>query len=155
MLVTDRSKRCRQVRRLQQIQQDRKHSGRVQQRWVAHARLVLHESGAAGTEGIYLWEIELNLCCGLINNDALIFSGDGRWRQVIRRCASVADTGVTGVCNWGVYENGVYWEECYCAEDSCNSAISTFASLNIIAVGTIVAYNIAKNLIWLESISIK
>lgn len=48
--------------------------------------------------------------------------GDGRWRQVIRRCASVADTGVTGVCNWGVYENGVYWEECYCAEDACNKA---------------------------------
>lgn len=48
--------------------------------------------------------------------------GDGRWRQVIRRCASVADTGVTGVCNWGVYDNGVYWEECYCAEDECNGS---------------------------------
>ena len=47
--------------------------------------------------------------------------GDGRWRQVIRRCASVSDTGVTGVCNWGVYENGVYWQECYCASDGCNS----------------------------------
>ncbi|KAL3272741.1 hypothetical protein HHI36_014203 [Cryptolaemus montrouzieri] len=47
---------------------------------------------------------------------------DGRWRQVIRRCASVADTGVTGVCNWGVYENGIYWEECYCSEDKCNSS---------------------------------
>lgn len=35
----------------------------------------------------------------------------------------MADTGVTGVCNWGVYENGVYWEECYCAEDSCNSTV--------------------------------
>lgn len=55
------------------------------------------------------------------------FQGDGRWRQVIRRCASVADTGVTGVCNWGVYENGVYWEECYCAGDSCNGS----ESLNI------------------------
>lgn len=32
----------------------------------------------------------------------------------------MAETGVTGVCNWGVYENGVYWEECYCAEDACN-----------------------------------
>lgn len=50
-----------------------------------------------------------------------IFLGDGRWRQVIRRCASVADTGVTGVCNWGVYENGDYWEECYCGEDACNT----------------------------------
>lgn len=48
------------------------------------------------------------------------FKGDGRWRQVIRRCASVADTGVTGVCNWGVYDNGVYWEECYCSENECN-----------------------------------
>lgn len=45
-----------------------------------------------------------------------------RWRQVIRRCASVSDTGVTGVCNWGVYENGVYWEECYCSNDACNSS---------------------------------
>lgn len=34
----------------------------------------------------------------------------------------MADTGVTGVCNWGVHENGVYWEECYCSQDSCNSA---------------------------------
>lgn len=48
--------------------------------------------------------------------------GNGRWRQVIRRCASVADTGVTGVCNWGVYDNGIYWEECYCSEDDCNAA---------------------------------
>ncbi|XP_023021838.2 UPAR/Ly6 domain-containing protein crok [Leptinotarsa decemlineata] len=53
------------------------------------------------------------------------FIWDGRWRQVIRRCASVADTGVTGVCNWGVYENGIYWEECYCSEDECNSASMT------------------------------
>lgn len=52
----------------------------------------------------------------------IFISGDGRWRQVIRRCASVADTGVTGVCNWGVYENGVYWEECYCSADECNSS---------------------------------
>ena len=26
------------------------------------------------------------------------------------------------VCNWGVLENGVYWEECYCSQDSCNTA---------------------------------
>jgi hypothetical protein len=60
--------------------------------------------------------------------------GDGRWRQVIRRCASVADTGVTGVCNWGVKENGVYWEECYCAQDGCNgsSHISTTISAMIL-----------------------
>jgi len=50
------------------------------------------------------------------------FIWDGRWRQVIRRCASVSDTGVTGVCNWGVYENGVYWEECYCSQDACNNS---------------------------------
>lgn len=52
----------------------------------------------------------------------IFFAGDGRWRQVIRRCASVSDTGVTGVCNWGVLENGVYWEECYCSHDGCNGA---------------------------------
>ena len=50
------------------------------------------------------------------------FIWDGRWRQVIRRCASVSDTGVTGVCNWGVLANGVYWEECYCSHDGCNTA---------------------------------
>ena len=41
---------------------------------------------------------------------------------MIRRCAAVSDTGVTGVYNWGVLENGVYWEECYCSQDSCNTA---------------------------------
>ncbi|XP_060812899.1 uncharacterized protein LOC132905525 [Bombus pascuorum] len=59
------------------------------------------------------------------------FIWDGRWRQVIRRCSSVASTGVTGVCNWGVYENGVYWEECSCSENSCNAA-STLSSFSII-----------------------
>jgi len=63
--------------------------------------------------------------CGLI-------SGDGRWRQVIRRCASVADTGVTGVCNWGVYDNGIYWEECYCSEDGCNGSSSLHTCLLVI-----------------------
>lgn len=62
----------------------------------------------------------------------MFYLGDGRWRQVIRRCASVADTGVTGVCNWGVYENGVYWEECYCSEDACNSAVSSKISIPIL-----------------------
>ncbi|KAF3422346.1 hypothetical protein E2986_10561 [Frieseomelitta varia] len=56
---------------------------------------------------------------------------DGRWRQVIRRCSSVASTGVTGVCNWGVYENGVYWEECSCSENNCNTA-SSLSSFPII-----------------------
>ncbi|XP_001948579.2 uncharacterized protein LOC100160183 [Acyrthosiphon pisum] len=45
---------------------------------------------------------------------------DGRWRNVIRRCGLVSDTGVTGVCNWGVELNGGFWEECYCSEDNCN-----------------------------------
>ncbi|KAF6213283.1 hypothetical protein GE061_011001 [Apolygus lucorum] len=57
------------------------------------------------------------------------FIWDGRWRQVIRRCASVAETGVTGVCNWGVRENGIYWEECYCSEDGCNSGTNLTPSL--------------------------
>lgn len=61
-----------------------------------------------------------------------IILGDGRWRQVIRRCASVADTGVTGVCNWGVYINGDYWEECYCSEDECNSSNSLISSTFLI-----------------------
>lgn len=60
----------------------------------------------------------------IFNNFFLFYIGDGRWRQVIRRCASVSDTGVTGVCNWGVYENGVYWEECYCSHDACNNSNS-------------------------------
>lgn len=64
----------------------------------------------------------------------LYFPGDGRWRQVIRRCASVSDTGVVGVCNWGVYENGVYWEECYCSSDSCNgsSLVQMHGSLQLL-----------------------
>lgn len=28
--------------------------------------------------------------------------------------------GISWGCDWGYHENGVYWEECYCAEDSCN-----------------------------------
>ena len=31
--------------------------------------------------------------------------------------------GISWGCDWGFYENGVYWEECYCAEDSCNHAM--------------------------------
>ncbi|GAB0093427.1 uncharacterized protein DMENIID0001_085680 [Sergentomyia squamirostris] len=61
-----------------------------------------------------------SFCMKIVQQGPRGFIWDGRWRQVIRRCASVADTGVTGVCNWGVYENGVYWEECYCSEDACN-----------------------------------
>ena len=64
------------------------------------------------------------------------FIWDGRWRQVIRRCASVSETGVTGVCNWGVYENGVYWEECYCSEDSCNGAHSSQTISKSLLIGS-------------------
>ncbi|XP_075234774.1 UPAR/Ly6 domain-containing protein crok [Lycorma delicatula] len=61
-------------------------------------------------------------CMKLTQQGPRGFIWDGRWRQVIRRCASVAETGVTGVCNWGVMDNGIYWEECYCSEDGCNSS---------------------------------
>ena len=83
---------------------------------------------------------------------------------MIRRCASVSDTGVTGVCNWGVQvssfknkmaaifflvkytflplfpvlqENGVYWEECYCSHDSCNSAMREQAAFLIPLITTL------------------
>ncbi|XP_076549386.1 UPAR/Ly6 domain-containing protein crok [Osmia lignaria lignaria] len=69
------------------------------------------------------------------------FIWDGRWRQVIRRCASVSSTGVTGVCNWGVLPNGVYWEECSCAEDSCNEA-STLSSFSIMRILLLLAISI-------------
>ncbi|KAA0192547.1 hypothetical protein HAZT_HAZT002099 [Hyalella azteca] len=70
----------------------------------------------------------------LIPTDDAI-AGDGRWRTVIRRCASVTETGVTNVCNWGVDLNGVYYEECYCTSDNCNAALpSTRPSLSLIAV---------------------
>ena len=63
-------------------------------------------------------------CVKIVKQGPRGFIWDGRWRQVFRRCASVSDTGVTGVCNWGVLENGVYWEECYCSQDECNAAVS-------------------------------
>ncbi|XP_031780128.1 uncharacterized protein LOC103318135 [Nasonia vitripennis] len=66
-------------------------------------------------------------CVKLTQQSPRGFIWDGRWKKVIRRCASVASTGVTGVCNWGVYDNGVYWQECSCSNDLCNSA----ANLNL------------------------
>ncbi|CAH0755729.1 unnamed protein product [Diatraea saccharalis] len=66
--------------------------------------------------------------------------GDGRWRQVIRRCASVATTGVTGVCNWGVYANGVYWEECYCSSDECNSSVNVKSSMSLLLSASIMYF---------------
>lgn len=62
---------------------------------------------------------------------------------MIRRCASVADTGVTGVCNWGVYENGVYWEECYCAEDACNRSNNIETSIKLLS-GTLLLMFVMK-----------
>lgn len=70
--------------------------------------------------------------------------GDGRWRHVIRRCASVADTGVTGVCNWGVYENGDYWEECYCSHDACNKSTSIQFSIVSLICGIATLLALAK-----------
>ncbi|XP_053610371.1 uncharacterized protein LOC128675172 [Plodia interpunctella] len=73
-----------------------------------------------------------SFCMKLTQQSPRGFIWDGRWRQVIRRCASIADNGVTGVCNWGVYPNGVYWEECYCSSDECNS--STFLKSSLVVI---------------------
>jgi len=77
-------------------------------------------------------------CVKIVKQGPRGFIWDGRWRQVIRRCASLANTGVTGVCNWGVQENGVYWEECYCSSDSCNSAISLEKSATLFTLAILV-----------------
>nr|XP_027205253.1 uncharacterized protein LOC113798858 [Dermatophagoides pteronyssinus] len=61
------------------------------------------------------------------------FIWDGRWRSVIRRCAQVSERGISWSCDWGYYENGVYWEECYCAEDQCNHAIKLTTKYHHIA----------------------
>ncbi|KAK5641899.1 hypothetical protein RI129_010446 [Pyrocoelia pectoralis] len=76
-----------------------------------------------------------SFCMKVTQQGPMGFVWDARWRQVIRRCASVAELGVTGVCNWGVYENGDYWEECYCIEDECNS--STRIGSNLILTFTL------------------
>lgn len=70
-------------------------------------------------------------CVKILKQGPRGFIWDGRWRQSIRRCASSALTGVTGVCNWGVQENGVFWEECYCNSDSCNSALNLVYSYTL------------------------
>lgn len=87
---------------------------------------------------IYLLHIKKNF----------LFTGDGRWRQVIRRCASVSDTGVTGVCNWGVYLNGDYWEECYCSEDECNSSNFVSFSWCLVAISGVVV--VLRNILWVQ-----
>ncbi|GAB6029332.1 hypothetical protein CHUAL_005099 [Chamberlinius hualienensis] len=63
-------------------------------------------------------------CVKVVKQGPRVFIWDGRWRTVIRRCALVSETGVTNYCNWGHDENGVYWEECYCATNECNAASS-------------------------------
>merc|ERR1712117_328187 len=70
-------------------------------------------------------------CVKIVKQGPRGFIWDGRWRQVFRRCATISETGVTGVCNWGVLENGVYWEECYCSQDSCNTAHTVTSSMLI------------------------
>jgi len=79
-------------------------------------------------------------CIKITQQGPRSFIWDGRWRQVIRRCASVADTGVTGVCNWGVKENGVYWEECYCAQDGCNNSSTLSTSLVLITLSLLLSF---------------
>ncbi|XP_044759377.1 uncharacterized protein LOC123317080 [Coccinella septempunctata] len=69
-----------------------------------------------------------SFCMKITHQSPKGYIWDGRWRQVMRRCASVAETGVTGVCNWGVDEDGIYWEECYCSEDRCNSSNKAISS---------------------------
>ncbi|CAD6998752.1 uncharacterized protein LOC101456440 [Ceratitis capitata] len=86
-----------------------------------------------------------SFCMKVVQQGPRGFIWDGRWRQVIRRCASVSETGVTGVCNWGVYENGVYWEECYCSNDSCNGAPSTSLSNTTLAFAVIAIIALTKN----------
>merc|ERR1719516_200162 len=79
-------------------------------------------------------------CVKIVKQGPRGFIWDGRWRQVFRRCATISETGATGVCNWGVLENGVYWEECYCSEDSCNAAVSlqtSAAALSVLLISMI------------------
>ncbi|CAG2164763.1 unnamed protein product [Oppiella nova] len=44
-------------------------------------------------------------------------------RQV-EDCYQTVRSSISWGCDWGYNENGVYWEECYCAEDSCNGSQS-------------------------------
>ncbi|XP_066969409.1 UPAR/Ly6 domain-containing protein crok-like [Macrobrachium rosenbergii] len=74
-------------------------------------------------------------CVKVTKQSPRMFIWDQRWRTVIRRCASVTETGVTNVCNWGVDPNGVYWEECYCTSDGCNGASGILVSSVAILLG--------------------
>lgn len=75
------------------------------------------------------------------------FIWDGRWRTVTRRCAQISERGISWGCDWGFNENGVYWEECYCAEDGCNGSTSltqggltNYIILTITMILTLVSY---------------
>ncbi|XP_076064322.1 UPAR/Ly6 domain-containing protein crok [Oratosquilla oratoria] len=72
------------------------------------------------------------------------FIWDGRWRTVIRRCTAVSENGVTNACNWGVDENGVYWEDCYCTSNGCNGATSVVLSSATIAWSVVVGIGLSK-----------
>lgn len=76
------------------------------------------------------------------------FIWDGRWRTVVRRCAQVSERGISWGCDWGFHENGVYWEECYCAEDGCNGSTSLFSTtISPILTATMVPLSLLVNLI--------
>jgi len=78
-----------------------------------------------------------SFCMKSTQQGPLGFIWDGRWRQVIRRCASVVESGVTGVCNWGVRWNGIYWQECYCSEDGCNSGHLATPNISVCLFGAL------------------
>uniref|UniRef100_A0A2L2Y6X9 Uncharacterized protein n=1 Tax=Parasteatoda tepidariorum TaxID=114398 RepID=A0A2L2Y6X9_PARTP len=59
------------------------------------------------------------------------FIWDGRWRTVVRRCAQISERGINWGCDWGYKENGVYWEECYCADAPGHSRCDSFFSQKI------------------------
>ncbi|XP_022644424.1 uncharacterized protein LOC111260968 [Varroa jacobsoni] len=60
------------------------------------------------------------------------FIWDGRWRSVERRCAQVSERGINWGCDWGYDLQGVYWEECYCAEDGCNGSPTLMSTARIL-----------------------
>lgn len=73
------------------------------------------------------------------------FIWDGRWRTVVRRCAQISERGINWGCDWGYKENGVYWEECYCAEDGCNSSISVHISKVFILLSCLTVFLVSKH----------
>lgn len=63
-------------------------------------------------------------------------------------CLLVLFTGISWGCDWGYYENGVYWEECYCAEDSCNPASRVTVQVKTILLTFISTLLTTYFLIW-------